>query len=103
LPFFCSLFRPVLFGGLGVESRCGSALMYCGGVAMLAGLPGPLAPLLPVEGGMGWAPAGLGRPDGGVASDFLGSGSGAQDSMGRWSDGSTSFPSWEMILPFVAL
>jgi hypothetical protein len=54
------------------------------------------------EEGMGWGPEGEGRAEV-VAVGCLGSGSGAQVSMGRWSEGSTSRPSCVMILPVASL
>ena len=103
--FFCNLFRPADVDGttagstwsvmppekvIAEEVVAGSIL--CGRPAMRSGRR--------PDDGTGCGPDGEGRAD---EEGCFGSGSGAQVSMGRWSEGSTSRPSWVMILPVASL
>lgn len=100
---FCKRLRPELDAGGGGGDGSASGAIYVGGAdAAMDCLPARRRGRRP-EGGMGCEPMGDGRvrEDSGAGGSafFLGSGSGAHVSMGRWSDGSTSRPSSMTILP----
>ena len=93
--FFCKRLRPVETGGEGVAG---------------SGESGPPEYLPPLAGSIDCGrfarrmARDCGREDCGgggreFAEGFLGSGSGAHDSTGRWSEGSTSRPSCVIIFP----
>lgn len=93
--FFCNRLRPDVGGG-----REGSDEMYEAGGRDETGRSRMRRALRP-EGGGGCGPEGVGR-EVVLEVGFLGSGSGAHDSIGRWSEGSTSRPSCVMIMPLIS-
>lgn len=99
--FFCRRLRLAGMGGDGVAGSTKSEPEKV--IAELLGSMDCVRPAMRSwrrpEDGADWGPEGEGRADAAEEVGCLGSGSGAQVSIGRWSDGSTSRPSCVMILP----